>query len=437
VDLVPADRARGAGEEAGVIGEPRKAACVAIGDELIAGDYPDTNSGMVAARLAELGIVVERFVVAGDDRAALERTFYELARDFQIVVASGGIGPTLDDVTREAAAAAAGVPLERDEATLGWLRDWFARSKRPMAESNERQAWFPRGAQIMANQVGTARGFRVWIEGGMLAVLPGPPHEARDMLERELLPWIRSTCGVGQGLAQHRFFLLGVPESVFADRAGDWMSRGANPLMGVTAHQGTLHVTMRARAASLDGAKRLVEARAAEFRSRFAADIYSEDDPRPAFAVGKALIDGRVRLATAESCTGGLVSELLTEVPGISEVFRSGWITYSNEAKVRDLGVDPETLAREGAVSAAVAQQMAEGAARRAGADLALSITGVAGPGGGTPEKPVGLVWFGLASRGKVSSHERRFPPVDRASIRRYAASVGLDLLRRELSRRA
>lgn len=416
-----------------MIGDPRRAACVAVGDELVAGDYPDTNSGMVAARLAELGIVVERFVVVGDDRAALERLFYELASEFQIVVASGGIGPTLDDVTREAAAAAAGVPLERDEATLEWLRGWFAARKRAMAESNERQAWFPRGAQIMPNAVGTARGFRVWIEGGMVAVLPGPPHEARDMLERELLPWIRATCGVGQGLAQHRFYLLGVPESVFADRAGDWMSRGANPLMGVTAHQGVLHVTLRARAASAEGAKRRIDARAAEFRERFAADIFSEDDPRPAFAIGRALIERRRTLAVAESCTGGLVSELLTDVPGISEVFQAGWITYSNESKVRDLGVDPEILAREGAVSAAVAEQMALGAARRAGADLGLAITGIAGPGGGTLEKPVGLVWFGLSDAGRVTSCEQRIPPVDRASIRRYAAATALDLLRRAL----
>jgi nicotinamide-nucleotide amidase len=244
------------------------------------GDYADSNSGHVAQRLSELGIEVERFVVLGDDAVALEKLFYELCRDYQIVVATGGLGPTLDDVTREAAAAAAGVPLVLDEATLAWLRDLFARRKREMAQANERQCWFPRGAQIMPNQCGTAPGFRVWIEGGMLAVLPGPPREMRDMLERELLPWIKATCGLGPALASQRFFLIGLPESTFADRAGDWMSRGANPLMGVTAHHGMLKVTLRARGSSAEGAAALLDSRSSEFRARFEREIFSETEDR-------------------------------------------------------------------------------------------------------------------------------------------------------------
>jgi nicotinamide-nucleotide amidase len=414
-----------------VIGEARRAACVAVGDELLRGDHPDTNSGAIAARLAELGIEVERAVVVGDDRAALERLLYELAGEFQIVVVTGGIGPTLDDVTREAAAAAAGVPLARDEATLAWLAEGYARRQRPMPASNERQAWFPRGAQIMANQVGTARGFRVWIGGGMVAVLPGPPHEMRDMLERELVPWLQSTCGSGPGLAVQRFYLIGLAESAFADRAGEWMERGANPLMGVTAHTGVLAVTLRARAEGSEGARKLLERRAAEVRERFRAEIFSESDPRPAFAVGRALIERGRTIATAESCTGGLVAEMLTEVPGISAVFRCGWITYANPAKVRELGVDPGLLERRGAVSAEVAEALALGAAREGSAEVGLAVTGIAGPGGGTSDKPVGLVWLGLARGGAVTSVEARFPPVDRASIRRFAAHAALDLVRR------
>ena len=417
-----------------MIGEVRRAACVAVGDELLAGEFADTNSGEIARALAELGIECERFVVLGDDRAQLESTFYELCREYRIVVASGGIGPTLDDVTREAAAGAAGVKLELHEPTLQGLREMFARRNRPMAPANERQAWFPSGAQVMPNRIGTAPGFRVWIEGGMLAVLPGPPHEMRDMLERELAPWIRSTCGLGARLATAQFFLLGVPESTFADRAGEWMARGASPLMGVTAHTGVLKVTLRGRAESLEGARALVERRAAEFRERFAADIFSETDARPAFAIVSELARRGLTLATAESCTGGLLAELLTEVPGVSRVFRSGLVTYSNDSKSDFAGVDPALIARHGAVSAPVAEALARGAAERARADLALSITGIAGPDGGTPEKPVGLVWVGLHGAGRTQTREMRFPPVDRASIRRYAACAALDWLRRELA---
>ncbi len=417
-----------------MIGEARRAACVAIGDELLAGDYADSNSGVIAQRLAALGMTVDKFVVLGDDKQALERAFYELCREYQVVVASGGIGPTLDDVTREAAAGAAGVPLVRDPGTLEWLHQLYAARRREMPASNERQAWFPQGAQIMPNAVGTAPGFRVWIDGGVLAVLPGPPVEMRDMLERELAPWLLSTCGQGQGLAARSFYLLGLAESAFADRAGDWMARGANPLMGVTAHTGVLKVTLRARGESTEGAHKLVELRAQMLRERFAAEIFSESDARPAFAVAQRLIESKTTLALAESCTGGLVAELLTEVPGVSAVFKAGWVAYSNDFKSTGLGVPTELIERHGAVSREVAEAMALGAARAAGTDLALSITGIAGPDGGTPDKPVGLVWFALCVRGAVEGVEVRFPAVDRASIRRFAAHSALDWIRRSVA---
>ncbi len=420
-----------------MIGEVRKAACIAIGDELLRGDYPDSNSGYIAQRLAELGIRVERFAVVGDDPALLERCFYELAREYQIVVATGGLGPTLDDVTRDAAAKAAGVGLERDAATESWLRESFAQRGRSMPESNLRQADFPVGAQIMPNSCGTARGFRLWIDGGMLAALPGPPREMREMLERELLPWLRATCGVEAAIRQHNFYLIGLAESAFADRAGEWMARGAQPLMGVTAHTGILKVTLRAESHSADRAQALIAERAAAFRERFAPHIYSEDESRPAFAVGRLFRERGRTLALAESCTGGLVSELLTEMPGISAVLRAAWVSYSNDAKVELLGVPRELIERHGAVSEEVAAAMARGARERARADVALAVTGIAGPDGGSADKPVGLVCFALDVGGRSETHTLRYPQVDRTSIRRFAAHTALDLLRRSLDQRS
>jgi nicotinamide-nucleotide amidase len=416
-----------------VIGEVRRAAVVAIGDELLAGEFHDTNSGEIARALAGLGIEVDRFVVLGDDRARLTRSFWELARDYAIVVASGGLGPTLDDVSREAAADAARVPLSTDGEVLEGLRRAWEQRGLPMPASNARQAQFPVGAQVMPNRCGTAPGFRVWIDGGMLAVLPGPPREMRAMLRDELLPWLERTCGRGPAQAECTFHLAGLSESAFADRAGDWMERGADPRMGVTAHHGVLRVRLRALGSTSEVARQRLEERRAAFRTRFAGDIYSEDDPRLEFALGRVLIGRGLSLATAESCTGGLVARLLTDVPGISAVFREGWVTYSEESKRARLGVDAALLERHGAVCAEVALAMAAGAARHSGARLALSTTGVAGPGGGTPDRPVGLVWFGLSVDGRCEAVQARFPDVGREAVRLFAAHRALDLLRRRL----
>jgi nicotinamide-nucleotide amidase len=428
---VGALRAEEAGAGRAVIGEARRAAVVAVGDELIRGERADSNSGEIAAALADLGIEVERVLVLGDDAALLERAFVELCGAYRIVVATGGLGPTLDDVTRDAAAAAARVKLVRSPEVLEELSALWRRRGREMPRSNARQAEFPEGAQVMANRCGTAPGFRVWIEGGMLAALPGPPREMRDMLARELVPYLRATCGVSGALATRRFFLLGLSESEFADRAGAWMERAANPLMGVTAHHGVLHVTLRARAESEPGANALVDARAGEFRARFRHEVFSEDEPRPHFAVGRALIERGIGLALAESCTGGLLAARLTEVPGISAVLREAWVTYSNEAKTRSLGVSRELIERHGAVSREVAEAMASGAARAAGARLAVSITGIAGPEGGTPEKPVGTVWIALAFDGRVDAREHRLAPLSRDAVRAQAVHAALDRIRR------
>lgn len=416
-----------------MIRDPRRAAVVAIGDELLEGRHPDTNSGAIARRLADLGIEVVEFRVLGDDRPRLAQAFWELCERYPMVVATGGLGPTLDDVTREAAADAAGVRLVRDGRVEERLRELFALRKREFAESNLRQTEFPEGAQVMPNRCGTAAGFRVWVGGGVLAVLPGPPRECLDMLEHELVPWLGATCGHGERFARASFYLVGLAESSFGDRAGAWMSRDANPRMGVTAHQGTLRVTLRARAGTQAAADALIAARATEFRERFARELFSEDEPRLAFAVGRELVARGISIATAESCTGGMVAELLTEVPGISAVFREGFVTYSNEAKVARLGVPPELIARHGAVSREVAAAMAAGAARASLARIAVAVSGVAGPGGGTPEKPVGHVCFGLSVDGALTHHESRFPPVDRHTVRRFAAHAALELVWRAL----
>jgi nicotinamide-nucleotide amidase len=411
------------------------AAVLAVGDELIEGRLLDRNSAAISSALAELGLDVRGFTVAGDDEQELAASIAELCGRHALVVASGGLGPTLDDVVREAAARAAGVALERRQEVLDWLRGWFAGRGRAMSASNERQACFPAGAVVLPNSVGTAPGFRLQIGRGVLCALPGPPPEMRAMLEREVLPWVRATWPSSAPSARAAFYLCGIAESTFGELAGAWMERGAEPLMGVTAHTGVLAVSLQARAATRAQAESALEARRAEFRVRFGEFIYSEEQGDLALAVGRSLIERGVTLSTAESCTGGLLAARLTALPGISAVYRGGWVTYADDAKRRELGVDGELLRRHGAVSEAVARAMAAGARRESGARAALAITGVAGPGGGTPEKPVGLVFGALAFEDALEAREWRLPPVGREELRTYAVHAALDLLRRALAR--
>lgn len=412
----------------------RAVALLATGDELLFGGQVDLNSSAIARRLLDVGFEPRRFVVLGDDEDELVRQLADLAPAHCAIIVTGGLGPTLDDVTRHACARAAGVDLESNAQVLRDLKALFESRGRPFARANERQALFPSGSEVLPNPHGTAAGFCVEVAGALVFALPGPPREMTPMLEAYVLPRLASLSGAGAAHERRTFYLLGLSESVFADMCGTWMGRAMNPLVGVTAVHGVLSVTLRARARTRDEACALVDARGAEVRERFGEWIFSETQPEPAFALGEELLRRGTRVSIAESCTGGLVAAKLTRVPGISAVFERGFVTYSNEAKTELLGVDPEILRAHGAVSKAVAIAMARGAAERARASAAVSVTGIAGPSGGSPEKPVGLVWFGVYAAGIVSSAERHFVVRDRDLIREFAANTALDLLRRALT---
>ena len=408
-------------------------ALVATGDELVEGRHVDTNSSVIARALIDAGFEPRRFTVIGDDEDELMRTLVQLAKDHGAIVLTGGLGPTLDDVTRHAAARAAGVELVQDEAVLADLRAMFERRGRTFSEANARQALFPRGAHVLPNPNGTAAGFSLEVGGALLCALPGPPREMRPMLVDHALPRITARAAGLPSVERRLFHLFGLPESAFADRAGDWMARGANPLVGVTASGGRLSVSVRAEATTRVDAQRICAARSSEIRTRFAEWIFSEDEPDLAAVLGRELLARNVTVSFAESCTGGLAAERLTRTPGISAVFEIGFVTYANRAKVELLGVDPALLVAHGAVSSPVAAAMARGAAERSGARLAASITGIAGPGGATPEKPVGLVHIGICADGVVTTEERRFLDLGRDLVRDFATNTAFDLLRRAL----
>lgn len=413
----------------------RLVSLVAVGDELLAGLHPDLNSPELARRLLELGFETRSVRVVGDEEQAIASAIDRALDESSLVIVTGGLGPTLDDLTRHGAAAALGRGLVRDEEAVVELERWFAGRGRPMPEANLRQALLPEGAVAIRNRVGTAPGFRALRGDSVLVVLPGPPAEMRVVFHEEVAPWLLETGRALPVPGERRFHLFGLSESLFAERVGSWMDRDEDPRMGCSVKKGVLSVVLRALPG--EGSAERLARREAEFRAAFAEWIFSEESPDLERALGRALIERGITVSLAESCTGGLVASLLTRVPGISAVFPGGVVSYADAVKRDELGVPADLLATHGAVSGEVAEAMALGAARRFGTRLAISVTGIAGPDGGSTEKPVGLVWIGSALDGKAESTERRFPPGERNWIRTLSARAALFEGLRRLERRA
>ncbi len=410
---------------------------VAVGDELLEGVHPDLNSPWIGARLAEYGRRLRGVQVVSDDEPDIERAVRAAAARAPLVIVTGGLGPTLDDVTRHGVARAAGLALEESAVAMANVRAWYERAGREMPEANRRQALTPVGGTVIPNAFGTAPGFRCAVGAATVLVLPGPPRELHGVWQAEVHPWLVAHPVSADVIAVRRLHFSDIPESKFAEVVGPWMARDANPLMGCTVKGGVLTARILGRAPTERAAADLAEARAAELEACFPGRLLGRgDEGRVGALLAAELLARGLSVTVAESCTGGLVAAELTAIPGISAVLREAFITYADTAKAARLGVPEGLLQRHGAVSAEVAAAMARGALAAAGADLALSITGIAGPAGGSAEKPVGLVWFGVARRSSgvgagpdVRTVERRWPPAPRAQIRDWAAQKGLALL--------
>lgn len=415
----------------------RRFAILSIGDELMEGRHVDRNAAVLSKGLVALGFEPLEHLTLPDVESEICAGLQRLGAVADVIVSTGGLGPTLDDMTRAAAAGAVGVGLKRSASSEAWLRQRFADMGREMSSSNLRQADFPEGAVVLANEMGTAPGFSMRVGQALYFALPGPPREMGPMFQGAVAPALRAAGLVAAVPARQSFFLHAHSESVFAEdvrAAGDWMAPDADPRMGVTAGAGLLAVELVARSLDAESTKRLA-ARSAAFRERFGRWIYSEVEKEPAAVLARELIAAGVTVALAESCTGGRIAAALCAHAGVSAVFERGWVTYSNTAKEAELGVSGALLAKHGAVSVEVAGAMARGAAERAGARLGLGVTGIAGPGGGSEAKPVGLVCFGLSVDGEVETLERRFPSAERERVQTWAEAAGLILLLKGLRR--
>ena len=399
---------------------------LSTGDELLTGQVVDTNSAWLMDRLWDLGVMVRRKTLVGDDRQDLLAALTETTGRADLVVMSGGLGPTEDDLTAECVAAATGVPLEEDAPSLQAIRRRFEKLGRTMTPNNAKQARFPRGAAIIPNSFGTAPGFMIELGRAELFCLPGVPNEYRGICEQVVLP--RVAARIGTPPAARLVKLFGMPES-HADHAMRPVMDAAENVgvrFGYRAHWPEIHVKWTVPGVDAESrAERIL----GEVRRVFGDAIFGEGKQELAQLVIERLVARGDRLALAESCTGGVLAQLVTSVPGASAAFDVGVVAYANAVKTAMLGVPAELLTAHGAVSAPVARAMAEGARLRGGATWGIGITGVAGPSGGTPEKPVGTVHMAIAGPQGTQPWERRFPG-DRERIRRIAAHDALNQLR-------
>jgi nicotinamide-nucleotide amidase len=406
-----------------------KAELIAVGTELLWGDRVDTNTVALSEALAACGIEVAAKTVVGDDEESLARALSDAMTRVPLVITTGGLGMTHDDITTRVIARAAGRRLVLREEALVEIRAAYRRRGREAPPASERQALLPVGADALPNPVGTAPGFRVTEGGAHVVALPGVPAEMRAMFEASVAPWLKAL-GSGAPIPRRTVHSFGLGELEVDRRLADLL-REAPCEIGILASPKGVEIRLRAtaKAPSSDELDRLVE----EIGRRLGDAVYAHDGAAMEAVVGELLLAKGWTLSVAESCTGGLVGHRLTEVPGSSRYVIGGWVTYANEAKTRWLGVDPGQLAAHGAVSEPVAAMMADGARRSAGSDVALALTGIAGPGGGSPEKPVGTLVVGIAGARGTETLRWRYSGT-RADTKLAFSQFGLNALRRFLS---
>lgn len=407
-----------------------KTAILSIGTELIMGQTVNTNAAELSRELTGMGLPVYYHLAVGDNPERIKQSMAYLYEQVDLIITTGGLGPTQDDLTRETIADYFGIPLELHEPSLKTICCFFEKVGQPMNENNRKQATFPQGAAILENPLGTAPGFFLEIDGKKIASLPGPPREMRPMLEASLKPLIQN---LSEGWFESRYVVLyGVGESAAETALEDLITSQTNPTIAPYAEPGQVMFRVTAKGDNQEHALALLEPTMAVIHERMQGNIVSEDGRNLWQVAAALLIEKHKTLALAESCTGGMLSAGLTEFPGISEVFDRSYVTYSYAAKEQDLGVPAALLAQYGAVSEETAREMARGLKARTGADLCISITGIAGPDGETPDKPAGLIFIGLAADGEIIVVRNQFFG-NRQRVRMATCQKALDMIRKAI----
>jgi len=407
-----------------------KGEIIAVGTELLLGNIVNTNAQYLSQKLADLGIDVYYHVVVGDNLKRLTETIKTSLERSDIVITSGGLGPTADDITKEGAAQAMGLKLLPDEESIERIKKMFSSTGRIMTENNIKQGYIPEGAVVLENNNGTAPGVLIEKEGKIVIMLPGPPKELYPMFESKVLPYLKSK--TDSTIRSKVLRVIGVGESAVEHILKDIFDSQANPTIAPYAKDGEVHLRITAKTGIPEEADSLIAEMEQKVRAILGDNIYGCNEETLEEAVLKLLQKKNLTISLAESCTGGLVASRLTDIPGASASLISGVISYSNESKINMLKVKEETIRKYGAVSPQTAEEMAVGAKRLSNTDIGLSITGIAGPDGGSAEKPVGLCYIGIAI-GKSVNVQKIMLTGNRNRIRWGSSSRALDFLRRVL----
>jgi nicotinamide-nucleotide amidase len=406
---------------------------LSIGTEILLGDIVNTNAQFLSQRLASLGFTVYRHTSIGDNPDRLKETIADALSRSDMIIATGGLGPTKDDLSKETAAAYFGLKLVLHEGQLAKIREIFSRYGREMTDNNVKQAMIPEGSHILENDFGTAPGFAVEKNGKHILMFPGPPRELIPMFENKAIPYLaRFQDGV---LVSKVLRIFGIGESAMEEKVADIIDTQTNPTIAPYAKEGECLLRITAHGLTDTEAAARIVPMEEHVRSRLGDNIYGIHDDTLESVCAQILIKRKLTIALAESCTGGLLSSRFVSFPGVSHTLIESVVCYANDAKMRRLGVKRETLERWGAVSEETAREMAYGIAASSGADIGLATTGIAGPDGGTPEKPVGIVWLGLCIKDEVLT-KRLTLTGTRDTIRLRAAMSASDFLRRELLRK-
>lgn len=404
---------------------------IAVGTEILLGDIVNTNAQYISRELANLGINVYKQEVVGDNEERVLESFKNAFENSDIIITTGGLGPTPDDLTKEMAAKYFNKELVLHKESYENLKKFFDKGGRELVGSNEKQVYFPKDAIVLKNDHGTAPGAIIEGDNGKkIVVLPGPPREMKPMFDNYVVPYLKQF--TDSVLVSKVLRTFGIGESRMAEIVNDLIVNQTNPTVAPYAKDIEAILRITAKAKNEKEAEELIKPVEKEIRRRLEEYIYGEGETSLEEVVGELLVKKGIKIATAESCTGGMVAEKLINYAGISESFLEGAVTYSNEAKMKRLGVKKETLDKYGAVSKETAREMAEGIAKAAGADLGVSTTGIAGPGGGTAEKPVGLVYIGVYYKGNCLVKEFNFTG-NRNRVRVRTTMSALDLVRRTI----
>lgn len=411
----------------------KRAYIISTGTELLLGTTVDSNSMFLAQKLGELGLKVMGKSIVGDNRETMSAAFRTGLDMADLVIASGGLGPTRDDLTKEVACELMDCELHLREEELQKIKTFFEQRQRRMAESNLKQAMFPLQATVLKNRLGTAPGMYLAKDGKVIVLLPGPPREMQDMYLNAVEPLLLKEEGLtGPGSQSRVIRILGPGESQVEDMLSEILDKGQDYGIALLAQDGEVLVKITVDSPNQEKASRRLDELCRCTQDELGLNVICVGDDTLTGVVARQLLSQGFTMASAESCSGGLLSKMVTDLPGSSQYYWGSVISYSNEAKQSLLGVNPQTIEKYGAVSSQTAAEMAAGLKKVSGVDIAVSITGIAGPDGGSEAKPVGLVYIGLAFKETMEVKEMRFVG-DRNSVRTLAAKSALDMVRRRL----